>query len=88
MQDVTRWPTTLDLVIEHKGCVLPDALMQHAGCSRTKRKGQEGSGDVRSIRSNPQISEVARKRQRELREKASGPGHCLGDPDKLSSNYI
>ena len=30
------------------------------------------AGDVRSIHSNPQISEVARKRQKELREKARG----------------
>ena len=29
-QDVTRWPATLDLIIEHKGCVIPDALIHHA----------------------------------------------------------
>ena len=75
MQDVTRWPTTLDLIIKHKGCVIPDALIQHAGCSRTKRKG---TGDARSIRPNAQISEVARKRQGELRSQARDLAHAQG----------
>ena len=69
VEDVTRWPTTIDLIIQHNGGVVPDALIQHAGCSRTKRKGTR---DARSIRPNPEISEVARKRhrQKELRSKA------------------
>ena len=62
-----RWPTTLDLIIEHKGCVIPDALIQHAGCSRTKRKG---SGDARRIGRNPEVARVARERQKALRIKA------------------
>ena len=67
VEDVTRWPTTIDLIIQHKGGVVPDALIQHAGCSRTKRKGTR---DARSIRPNTEISEVARKRQKELRSQA------------------
>ena len=69
VDDVTRWPTTIDLIIQHNGGVVPDALIQHAGCSRTKRKGTR---DAHSIRPNPEISEVARKRhrQKELRSKA------------------
>ena len=67
VEDVTRWPTTIDLIIQLKGGVVPDALIQHAGCSRTKRKG---NGDARSIRPNPEISAVARKRQKALRAEA------------------
>ena len=67
VEDVTRWPTTINLIIQHKGGVVPDALIQHAGCSRTKRKGTR---DARSIRPNTEISEVARKRQKELRSQA------------------
>lgn len=67
VEDVTRWPTTIELIIQHKGCVIPDALIQHAGCSKTKRKG---SGDVRRIGQNPEIAHVARERQKVLRSKA------------------
>ena len=75
VEDVTCWPTTIDLIIQHEGGVVPDALIQHAGCSRTKRKG---TGDVRSIRPNPEISEVARKRQRELRSQARDLARAQG----------
>ena len=39
VEDVTRWLTTIDIIIQHEGGVVPDALIQHAGCSKTKRKG-------------------------------------------------
>ena len=67
VDDITRWDTTLDLIIEHKGSVVPDHLIALAGCSKTKRKG---SGDVRRIGQNPEIARVARERQKVLRSKA------------------
>ena len=68
VEDITRWDSTLDLIIQHKGSVVPDALIQHAGCSKTKRKG---SGDAaRRIGQNPEVARVARERQKVLRSKA------------------
>ena len=42
VEDMTRYPLVIDKIIEHKGGVVPDFTMQHAGCSKRKRK-TEGS---------------------------------------------
>ena len=67
VKDITRWDTTLDLIIQHKGSVIPDALIALAGCSKTKRKG---TGDARQIGQNPEVARIARERQKVLRSKA------------------
>ena len=40
VEDMTRYPLVIDKIIEHKGGVVPDFTMQHAGCSKRKRKGR------------------------------------------------
>jgi hypothetical protein len=67
VEDITRWDSTLDLIIQHKGSVVPDHLIALAGCSKTKRKG---TGDARRIGQNPEVARVARERQKALRSKA------------------
>ena len=43
VEDIKRWDSTIDLIIQHKGSVVPDALIQQAGRSRTKRKWVPGT---------------------------------------------
>ena len=71
VEDIQRWASTLDLIIQHKGSVVPDALIHHAGCSRTKRRGSDGDRrGARGIALNPEVAAVARERQKVLRSQA------------------
>ena len=64
LEDILRLPVTIEQIIAHKGCVVPEAAIHKKGCSRTKRKGQSGS------RLSPAVSAVVRQRAGELRAKA------------------
>ena len=64
VQDISRLSTTIEQIIAHKGCLVPD-LVIHAskkGCSRTRRTGGSRLG--------PEVSAVAQKRVEELRAQA------------------
>lgn len=68
VQDISRLSTTIEQIIAHKGCLVPD-LVIHAskkGCSRTRRTG--GSGAVSRL--GPEVSAVAQKRVVELKAQA------------------
>eukprot|EP00966_Prymnesium_polylepis_P085522 1980054-Prymnesium_polylepis.1 len=64
VQDIQRLDVTLEQIVAHKGCVVPEAAIHKNGCSRTKRKGQPGAG------LSSAVSAVARQRHRELRAEA------------------
>lgn len=64
---MTRYPLVIDKIIEHKGGVVPDFTMQHAGCSKRKRKATEGS---RLYVPSPEVATIAADRRQALREEA------------------
>lgn len=68
VEDVTRYPLVIDKIVEHKGGVVPDYKMQHAGCSKRKRKVTEES---RLYVPSPEVATVAAERRLVLREEAS-----------------
>ena len=61
---MSRLPTTIEQIVAHNGCVVPDLVIHGSvkGCSRTKRTGVARLG--------PEVAAVAKKRQVELRAKA------------------
>ena len=64
VQDISRLATTIDQIIAHRGCLVPDFIIHASmkGCSRTRRTG--------GARLGPDVSAVAQKRHAELRAKA------------------
>ena len=72
VEDMTRLPLVLDKIIEAKGGLVPDFEMQHGGCSKRKRslKGAD-SASLRSYQPSAEVAAVAKKRCKELRQKAS-----------------
>ena len=68
VEDVMRYPLVIDKIVEHEGGVVPDFKMQHAGCSKRKRKVTEES---RLYVPSPEVATVAAERRLVLREEAS-----------------
>ena len=66
VEDISRYPTVIDRIVEHKGGVVPDHKLR-AGCSQRKRKLTEAS---RCYVMSPQVATVAADRSKQLREKA------------------
>ena len=67
MEDVTRYPLVIDKIVEYKGGVVPDFSVQHAGCSKRKRKATEPS---RMYVPSPEVAALTGERAKELRAKA------------------
>ena len=57
----------IDKIIEHKGGVVPDFCVQHAGCSKRKRKAVEPS---RMYVPPPEVATIVAELCKELRSKA------------------
>ena len=68
VEDISRYPLVIDKIVEHKGGVVPDFKMQHAGCSKRKRKATEPS---RSYVMSPEVKGVSGERCKELRAVAA-----------------
>jgi hypothetical protein len=64
VEDIQRLPITIEQIIAHKGCLVPEAAIHKKGCSRTKRKGQRG------VHMSSAVSKVVHQRHSELRAKA------------------
>ena len=79
VEDMTRLPLVLDKIIEAKGGLVPDFEIQHGGCSKRKRslKGQgrslkgADSASLWSYQPSAEVAAVAKRRCKELRQKAS-----------------
>ena len=68
VEDVMRYPLVIDKIVAHKGGVVPDFCIQHAGCSRRKRKLIEPS---RMYEPPPEVATIAAARHKALREQAA-----------------
>jgi hypothetical protein len=64
VEDIQRLPLTIEQIIAHNGCLVPEAAIHKKGCSRTKRKGQP------AVRLSSAVSEVVRQRTAELKGQA------------------
>lgn len=67
VEDISRYPLVIDRIIECEGGVVPDFTMQHAGCSKRKRKATDPS---RIYVMSPEIATVAADRRQALRAEA------------------
>ena len=57
VEDISRYPLVIDKIVEHKGGLVPDFEMQHAGCSKRKRKA---SGASRLYTPSPEVAAIGR----------------------------
>ena len=67
-----RYPLVIDKIVEHKGGVVPDFVLQKEGCSKRKRKETDPS---RLYMASPEVATVAADRRKELRVQAES-GSC------------
>ena len=67
VEDISRLPEILDMVIEHKGQLAPDFEMQHGGCSKRKRNLR---GPSRIYKPPPEVAKTIEKRQNQLKKQA------------------
>ena len=69
VEDISRYPMVIDKIVEHtsKGGLVPDFEMQHAGCSKRKRKA---SGASRLYTPSPEVAAIAAERRNALHAQA------------------
>ena len=71
VEDISRWVTTLDLIVEHNGSLVPDAVIHRVGCSRTKRR------EKRPFQPSAAVTAAMKERCLELRGRAK----CMVEKD-------